>query len=348
MEQSLYHRFTGYDELTDVLIGSDEDVLVALDRMPALIHLPGADGAGRARFVSCLLHGNEDSGYRAVLGMLRRKDTYPFDLWVFIGNVRAARQEGWFAHRYLDDQEDFNRVWGLNHPTTRMRRCADAVLAELRRISGLEAAIDLHNNTGDNPPYAVLPVWSPGCLGLAAICADIAMAWGLKANALMEVLSDRCPVVAVECGMIGLPASTEYAVGVLDRFLGADLSKLATSSDRPPFIYEMGHRVSVRPEVAFAFGGVLSDDVDLVLMPGLDTTNFGLLPAGTVLGQAHPGAAMPLAAINMHGHDDAGRFFDLRVDGSVVVTCDLTPAMMTTTVVQARRDCLFYLASRRN
>jgi hypothetical protein len=348
MEGSLYHRFTGYDELTDILSGSDEDVLVALDRKPALIHLPGTGGRGRARFVSCLLHGNEDSGYRAVLNMLRRKDTYAFDLWVFIGNVRAARQEGWFAHRHLDDQEDFNRVWGLNHPTTRMRRCADAVLRELRTIPGLEAAIDLHNNTGDNPPYAVLPVWSEGCLGLAALCADTAMIWGLKANALMEVLADRCPTVAVECGMIGLPASTAYALRVLDRFLAADLSGLRTSRARPPFIWEMNHRVTVRPEVAFAFGGALSDAVDLVLAPGLDTTNFGLLPAGTVLGHAHTGSALPLLAKNMLGLDDTERFFHIEANGRVIVIRDLTPAMMTTTVVQARRDCLFYLARIRS
>ncbi|MPZ89484.1 MAG: hypothetical protein GEU81_15750 [Nitriliruptorales bacterium] len=347
MKETLYHRFTGYDELTDLLSGSDEDALAALDHKPALICITGSEGQGRARFVSCLLHGNEDSGYRAVLDMLRRKDTYPFDLWVFIGNVRAACQEGWFAHRYQDDQEDFNRVWGLGHPTTRMRRCADAVLAELGTISGLEAAVDLHNNTGDNPPYAVLPVWSDACLGLAALCADTAMVWGLKANALMEVLSDRCPVVAVECGMIGLASSTAFAMGVLERFLAADLRGLRTSPERPLFIWEMNHRVTVRPEVSFGFGGMLSDCVDLVLAPGLDATNFGLLPRGTIIGHAHCGAAMPLMAMSMQGQDDTERCFALQDDGSIVVSRDLTPAMMTTTVAQARRDCLFYLARRR-
>ncbi|MDQ3403211.1 MAG: hypothetical protein M3548_07425, partial [Actinomycetota bacterium] len=124
----LFLRFDGYDELKPLLDGSDEDVLVALGK-PALIRIPGTDDRPRARLVSVLLHGNEDSGYRAVLEVLRGGERYPFDLWVFIGNVRAAHTDGWFAHRYLENQEDFNRVWGLASPTTRMRRCADVVLS---------------------------------------------------------------------------------------------------------------------------------------------------------------------------------------------------------------------------
>jgi hypothetical protein len=340
----LFHRFTGYDELPDVLAGSDEDVLVALRGKPALIRIPGTDRAPRARFVSCLLHGNEDSGYRAVLELLRRKDAYPFDLWVFIGNTRAARQEGWFAHRYLDDQEDFNRVWGLGNPTTRMRRCADAVLEEMV-AQDLEGAVDLHNNTGDNPPYAILPVRTPSHLRLAALCADTGLLWPIRVHALMEVLSPFCPVVAVECGRAGDPRGTGYAVGALDRFLAADLS--ASEPARPGRLFELTVRVTVRPEVRFAFGGVLSDEVDLVLRPGLDTANFGMLLAGTELGRVDPGTALPLEAATVDGRDVSDRYFRLRDDGCLVVTEDVTPAMMTITVQQARRDCLFYVARRR-
>lgn len=344
MDDLLYHRFTGYDEIPDVLAGSDEDALVALRGKPALILIPGTDDRPRARFISCLLHGNEDSGYRAVLELLRRKERHPFDLWVFIGNTRAARQEGWYAHRYLDDQEDFNRVWGLGNPTTRMRRCADAVLAEIT-ATDLEAAIDLHNNTGDNPPYAVLPVRTPASLALAALCADTALLWRLQAHALMEVLSATCPVVAVECGQSGNPAGASYALAVVDRFLASPLDGSGPRS--PDRLFEMLSRVTVRSEVPFAFGGVLSDEVDLVLGPGLDTANFGMLLAGTELGRVHPGTAMPLHAEDMDGGDGTDRYFAVLPDGRLVATQDVTPAMMTTTVVQARRDCLFYVVRRR-
>jgi hypothetical protein len=346
MNDLLFHRLSGYDDLQDLLAGSDEDGLVALGGKPALIRLPGTDPVPRARFVSCLLHGNEDSGYRAVLELLRRKDAYPFDLWVFIGNTRAARQEGWYAHRFLDDQEDFNRVWGIGNPTTRMRRCAEEVLGEISALD-LEAAIDLHNNTGDNPPYAILADRSSAALGLAALCAGTALLWRLHMHALMEALSPVCPVVAVECGKAGVPEGTRYALGVLDRFLAPGLQNWMERGPLPERLFEMRHRVTVRDEVNFAFGGALTDDLDLVLASGLDAANFGMLFAGTEIGRVHPGTAMPLEVCSMDGVDEAERYFTIRDDGALMVTEDVTPAMITTTALQARRDCLLYLVRRR-
>jgi hypothetical protein len=342
MTTPLFTRFEGYDRLKPLLEGSDEDVLVALNGKPALIRIPGTDEAPRARFVACLLHGNEDSGYRAVLEVLRRGAHHPFDLWVLIGNVRAASQEGWYAHRFLDDQEDFNRVWDLSPSTTRMRRCADEVL-EILRAEPLEAAVDLHNNTGENPFYAVIPRWDPPTLALAARCANTALSWSLRAHTLMEALSSHCPAVAVECGVPGVPAHQRYATGVIDRLLAAT----DFSSGKPDRLFEMRGRVVVRPEVPFAFGGQLSDDIELVLHPGLDGANFGMLLAGTELGVVHPDGVMPLLVTDVQGRDVTDHYFAIRRGGSLIVTEDVTPVMMTTTVQQTRRDCLFYLARRR-
>jgi hypothetical protein len=340
----LYQRFEDYDEIKPLLQGSDEEVLVALRGKPALIRIPGTDARPRARLVACLLHGNEDSGYRAVLDMLREGAYYPYDLWVLIGNVRAASTGGWFAHRYLDDQEDFNRVWGLGPPTTRMRRCAAEIVEVLEREADLEAAVDVHNNTGDNPFYAILPQWSPEGLHLAATCSDLLLLWNLRNNTLMEALSDRCPSIALEAGMAGVAEHTAFAREALDRVLAADFDGGLRAPER---VYEIRARVIVRPEVAFAFGGALGDDLDLVLRPGLDSANFGVLLAGTEIGQVATGAAMPLCAMDMHGIDVTDRVFAVRDNGRLVVTTDTTPVMMVTTVRQTRQDCLFYVARRR-
>jgi hypothetical protein len=340
----LFHRFEGYDRLKPLLEGSDEEVLLALAGKPALVCIPGTDAKPRARLVTCLLHGNEDSGYRAVLDLLREGAHHPYDLWVFIGNVRAASTEGWYAHRYLDDQEDFNRVWGLDRLTTRMRRCAAEVLAILRGEAHLEAAIDIHNNTGDNPYYAILPRWSPEGLHLAATCIDRLLVWNLASHTLMEALADRCPSIALECGRAGIHAHAEFAAAALRRVLATDFDgPLRTPRD----IYEMRAKVTVRPEVAFAFGGPMTDELDLVLRPGLDGANFGMLLAGTVLGHVEPGGAVPLKAIDMDGADITHELLSARRDGTLVVTQDVTPVMMTTTVRQTRRDCLFYVGRRR-
>jgi hypothetical protein len=346
---ALYHRFDGYEELKALLEGSDEDVLVSLTGRPALIRIPAAGTAPTppARLVACLMHGNEPSGYRAVLEVLRRGERFPFDLWVSIGNVRAATQDGWYAHRYLDDQEDFNRVWEVGPTTTRMRRCAAEILAELRGAR-LEAAIDLHNNSGQNPYYAILPAPSAAGLRLAALCADTMLQWRLRAFTLMEALTDLCPTVAVECGLPHLPEGTAFASGVIHRFLGAAEFAASPEDDgaRPRRIVEMLHRVKVRPEVTFAFAGVVDEETDLVIVPGLDGYNFEVLPAGHTIGHIDIGAAMPLLGTDMSGAEVTDHYFRTTPDGRVITTEDITPVMMTTTVVQTRRDCLFYVSRR--
>jgi hypothetical protein len=344
----LYHRFDGYDEIKQILQGSDEDVLTALRGKPALIRIPGTDAKPKARLVASLLHGNEDSGYRGILNVLREGPHFPFDLWVFIGNVRAASTDGWFAHRYLDDQEDFNRVWGIGELTTRMRRCAADVLDVLEAEAELEAAVDVHNNTGDNPFYAILPEWSPDGLHLAALCTDTLLLWNHRAYTLMEALTGRCPAFALECGLPGIAAHAAFARSAIDRFLAVDLNEPEMEYRAPDRVYEMRYRVSVRPEVSFGFGGVMTDEMDLVLHPALDGYNYGMLLAGTELGHVDQGAAMPLVVHDMQGRDVTGQLFSVRHGGSLVANEDITPVMMVTTVRQARRDCLFYIARRRS
>jgi hypothetical protein len=346
MATDLYHRFDGYDEIKQLLQGSDEEVLLALGGKPALIRIPGTDRTPRARLVASLLHGNEDSGFRASLNVLREGPHYPFDLWVFIGNVRAASQDGWFAHRYLDDQEDFNRVWGIEQLTTRMRRCAADVLAVLAAEADLEGAVDIHNNTGDNPFYAILPRWSVEGLHLASVCTDTLLLWNHRAYTLMEALADRCPAFALECGLPGYSDHAAFARSALERFLAADMTDPDMEYRVPEQVYEIRYQVDVRPEVAFGFGGVMTDEMDLVLHPALDGYNYGMLLAGTELGHVDPAAAMPLIAHDMQGRDVTDQLFSIR-NGSLVVSEDVTPVMMVTTVRQARRDCLFYIARRR-
>jgi hypothetical protein len=362
--EPVYIRFEGYDDLKPLLDTSDEEVLLRLGK-PALIHILGTEpiSAGRddqqvcdsqhpgprcperprsqARFVSCLLHGNEDSGYRAVLELLRTGARFPFDLWVFIGNVAAASRDGWFAHRFLDGQEDFNRVWGMRDPSTPMRRIADAVIAELADV-GLEGAIDLHNNTGENPYYAVMPRKTDTTLALATTCADIVVEWGIRAHSLIEELAAHCPAVAVECGLPEREESRAFAAEVLHRFLTAP--SFEPRPNGAAALLRMRYRVTVRPETTFAFTNSLSNGLDLALLPGLDGQNFGMLLADTQLGHVRPDAPMPLAAVDIDGNDATERLFAVRSGGRLVVTEDVTPLMMTRTELQTRRDCLFYIA----
>jgi hypothetical protein len=294
--------------------------------------------------VSCLLHGNEPSGFVAMVDVLRRGERFPFDLWVLIGNVRAATEDGLYAHRHLDDQEDFNRVWGVRSATTDMRRCAAAILEQLRSAD-LEAAVDLHNNSGRNPYYSILTHLSPEGLLLASLCADTMLLWRLHLHTLMEALATVCPAVSVECGAPHLSDGDSFASGVVHRFLTADDFAVPAVGDRPRprQMVEILHRVTVRPDVELSFGAAV-DGAGFVVAPELDRYNFEVLPARHTIGHVDPGTAMPLFACDVTGRDITDQLFRITSDGAVIVTTDVMPMMMTTTERQARRDCLFYTA----
>ncbi len=334
-----YRRFP--DGLPDELLRLRPiELLRALDR-PTFIRFPGT-GSRPPRAVATLLHGDESTGLEALLTVLRRPQRYPFDLYVVLGNVRAALANGGFGHRFLDHQEDFNRVWGLEEPTTQMRRAADGMLAELR-AAGLEALVDVHNNTGNNPFYAIVTRRRPETLNLATLFTTTILRWDFRAHTLMEALEDECATIAVECGLPGRPESLAFAVDGLRRYLGAP--PLPTDILVRDFDMLGGLRkVVVRGEVGFTFGGELGDDVDFVVAEDADVHNFVEVPAGHVLGRVHPGAAMPVRAIDATGREVTDEHFAV-VDGAVVTTAPMTPVMMTRTVEAASKDCLFYVST---
>lgn len=329
------------DGLPDDLLGlTAREVLQALER-PTLIRLPGT-GQQAPRALATLLHGDEPTGLQAMLRILQRRRVYPFDLYVIVGNVRAALEPPGFAHRFLDDQEDFNRVWGRQEPTNALRRAADGMLDELR-AAGLEALVDVHNNTGDNPFYAIVTRRRPEVFNLATLFTTTLLEWDLGAHTLMEAMHDDCAAIAVECGLPGRPESLAFGIDALRRFLGEP----ALATDHLVRDFELLgslRKVAVRPEVRFRFGGDLDNDTDLVLAADADVHNFVEVPAGHVLGQVHPDAALPIRAVDATGQDVTGDHFT--IDGGLLVTTvPATPVMMTRTVAAARKDCLFYLAT---
>jgi hypothetical protein len=329
------------DGLDDALLDTDEHSLLQALGRPTLIRIPG-EGTQPPRALSVLLHGDESTGLQAIHRVLQHRRRYPFDLYVMIGNVQAALAPPGFASRYLDDQEDFNRIWGFDDPTTPQRVAADAILAELR-AAGPESVIDIHNNTGDNPFYAILTRVEPRALSLATLFTTTILRWDLQAATMMEALNDVATTAAVECGLPGRPESLAFAIDGIRRYLAAPpLDEPARVADHD--LLGGLVKVTVDPDARFRFGGELDDEHDLVLRPDADVHNFVEVPPGHVLGAIHPGAALPLRAVDARGRDVTADHLVAR-DGEVALRRTSVPVMMTRTVAATRKDCLFYLAT---
>lgn len=306
------------------------------------MRLPGT-GDEPARAVVTLLHGDESTGLEALLSILRRRHRFPFDLHVVVGNVEAALHGSGFAHRYLDGQEDGNRIWERPLPAdaSDQRRAADAVLDDLL-AAPLAGLIDLHNTTGANPFHGLVTDDDPASVDLATRFTTTLLRWDLGVGTILEAVADHAPAAAVECGLPGRHASTAFAVDGLRRFLGPPPGAI------PPPDHDLItdlRKVVVRPDVRIRFGGAPDRETDLTLVPDGDASNLRRVPAGHVLGHVRPGTPQPLRATTAAGADVTDELLTVTSAGAVITRVPTTPVMVVRTVEAVRKDCLCYLAS---
>lgn len=306
----------------------------------ALFHLPGADRS-RARLLSGGLHGNEPSGFHALHALLRDPPPLATDVLLFLGNARAACLQPRFTHRFVPGEEDMNRVW-VGEPFTALRRLAHQVLRALEPFP-LEAAVDLHNNSGQNPCYALLPAGAePRRVGLArAWTARVIVCEGLALGTLSEGMAPRCPAVVVECGKCGCPLADGAALAGARRWLGSKVAwEPEPAGAGPPETHRALCRVEVPREQEVAVGEALAGE-DLVIDPLLDRHNFQPLAAGTALARrATPRGR--LVARDLAGRDVSEAFLYQEGD-AVRLAREVVPIMITTRASIVKSDCLCYL-----
>ena len=303
---------------------------------PTLLRLKGLgrgpSGAGLPPLLlSVLLHGNETSGWDGLRRFLGAQPALPRDLLVFIGNVEAAAR----GLRKLPGQADFNRLW----------RPATGVAADLLASIGAQpllAVVDMHNNTGRTPHYAVLTDLSEGSLGLARLFADIGVYLERPASVLTRAFRGRAPCVALELGQVGDPQAAERAAGFIAALLDLDEPPQGAGDLR---LYRTLARVHPAEDAAFGFAETAEEGLDLILDGTLQASNFRPLPAGTAFGTARNGAC--LRVLDNQRQDVTEQFLEIR-DGRILATRNFIPAMYTADADMVRQDCLCYLMAPAN
>ena len=325
-------RLSIFEGLPDGLLQHDARALAGRLGGPSLIHLPGHREPPLV--VSVLLHGNETSGWEGLRRLLRERGTLPRSLIVFIGNVDAAAA----GVRTLAHQQDFNRIWrGAAGPEGSL---AAQVLQTLSARE-LFAAVDLHNNTGRNPHYAVLTHLTRDNLGLAYLFSDKAVHVREPDTVMTRALARRCPAVALELGPIGDARCEERAFDFLNRCLG--LGKIPPADETRLQMFRTEARVHVAAGVPFSFAGQERNH-PLVLTGGLEGVNFHELAPGTEFAVTS-GGLEGLRVRDVLHREVTGDYFELR-DGRVLLRRAVIPAMYTTDAVVIRQDCLCYFMKR--
>ncbi len=318
-----------------------EAFLERLERA-TLLRIPGRDRT-HTRVFSALLHGNEPSGLRALHRWLLRGVAPAVDLLCFVGAVEAAHAEPGFAHRMLPGGRDLNRCFAPPF-TGPEGRVAKALLAHLR-AARCQALVDVNNNTGHNPPYAVASRTDPERLALASWFADRFVDLDLRLGTMIEATQDDFPGITLECGRAGDPAADDEAERILTRF--AEAEELPRKAARPLTVLHEPVRVSLRPGCSVAFDASPQAIADLTVVDDIDRHNFETVPPGTRVGWLGQPGEWPLEARGANGRDVSRELFSER-DGCVVTQRELVPMMITTDPVIARLDCLFYVVRPRD
>ena len=265
-------------------------------------------------FVSVLLHGNEISGWDALRGLL--DEFRQVSALLFLANLDAARE----GVRALPDQVDFNRVWEGGDT-------AEAALAREVTVRVAAAnpylAVDIHNNTGQNPPYSVVCRADRKTLGFAGAFARRVLLASQPGGFQTRRFTRFCTAVTVEVGTPDDPDSTTRASGFL--------AKLLASYPDPPADARSAEKLALFETVARVTVGDATE-----IEPAMQRFNFRRAPAGAALTRSGP-----LRAQSADGTSVGSQYFRSQ-NGATVLTRPTILAMYTRDVESAQRDCLCY------
>ncbi|HPG25629.1 MAG: succinylglutamate desuccinylase/aspartoacylase family protein [Spirochaetaceae bacterium] len=306
-------------------------------------HVAGRDRS-RTRVVTTLLHGNEPSGFLAMHAWLRSGVVPAVDAICVVANVEAARLHPVFTHRSVPGRRDLNRCFGDPRDTEGVdpeARIAHAIL-DLIDHQRPEAVVDLHNNTGRNPAYAIGLDPSREALALAARFGRHFVWSHLRLGALLEAVSS-CPAVTVEVGKSGDDAADRIARAGLSALL--ETESLFEPLDRgvEVRILRMPMRARMRPGRRLVMAQALDPSAHLTMPDDLDRHNFEVVPAGARVGWVGPAEAdCPLELIDEAGRDRAADYFERQHD-ALVARRPFMPIMITMDAAIATSDCLFYV-----
>lgn len=326
------------NELPDAFLDINyRDIKKVFDK-PTLIYLKGSKDP--ALFISIMLHGNEFSGLMIMQEIFKKyKESQGYNLprsiWLFIGNVEAASQ----GVRRLENELDFNRAWpGTTEPDAPAAKLIDTVMRTITKEE-LFAAVDLHNNTGKNPPYGCISVVNEKNKYLCSFFNHIAMVFHIPKGISTMAFDDICPAITLECSTPGNRLGIDKAVALID-----DLIHMDHFPDKPLPSHDLqlvqnSAVLKIAENVNFGFENE-KGDFDLTLVENFDRHNFTRLETSEVF--AYTTLHKPLIATSDDGRDVTDALIH-NDNGALSLKRPLMPAMITLDKQIILQDCLCYL-----
>jgi hypothetical protein len=327
-----------FDHFPDALLDLPASELWRHLRGPSLFHLGGRQA--QPLFVTVLLHGNEDSGWRAIQSVLRqhRGAPLPRAMLLYVGNIAAAKAKV----RTRPEQEDHNRAWpGTPNPDTPLARLLADLVETVRRETPF-ASIDIHNNTGTNPHYGCVNRLEEQHLHLARLFSRTVVFFDRPVGVQSAALAPICPAVTVECGRIGDAASVAHAAEFVEAALAMQHFPDHRLPDSDLDLMRTHAIIRVPADASFSFDGT---DADFRLRTDLDRLNFSELEPGVLFGSLGGSGRRRFDIVAAADEGAVDGYFDYS-RGQIRLSQRAIPAMLTLDPNAVRLDCLGYLMHR--
>ncbi len=294
----------------------------------SLIHLEKGSSA-RTFVVSVLIHGNEKSSFKILQGFLAylQSSGLDYSLLILLGNLSGTKD----SMRHLKCQPDFNRIW-IDPPA----KYRDRVLHALQYIRGLNpyCLIDLHNNTGSNPPYACISTLDKKSIGLASLFSGSVVYFPKKLGLLIDETAGDFPSVVFECGVSMDPKPIDLAIRFLKQVI------------HQPWSYEELHRLgeSVKPQKTVGrfliIGASSKETIGFELASNIESKNFKGFLSGDEFAKGPKVSSIRYVADS--GEDLTSEIFICEGE-SLRFKKNVYPCMLTTNLDVALSDCIGYL-----
>jgi hypothetical protein len=320
-------------------LGNDYIDFLRILKNPTWITVPGKDSS-RSRAIVTLLHGNEPSGLKAVHSFLKSGEQPATNLGIFVASVNAALYPPMLSHRFLPDEEDFNRCF--NPPVnTRQRKLARNLLQQLQAFAP-EAIVDTHNTSGHSLPFAVSTLADKHSCQLTQMFTHRLVVIDQALGTLIEQRQEHCPIVTVEFGGFSDPDADDLAARSLHAFISND--QLFDSETIPLQILHSPLRLEIDRQTTLHYSSANHSAADITLFDTIDQLNFSRLQPGTALGWLSTKGLAGLKVMSAKGEDLTTVFFTER-GGLLITLKTITLFMATTDPSIAHQDCLLYLTS---
>jgi hypothetical protein len=326
------------DEIPDHLLDVSPSELHQVLPGPTLLRIPGEKEP--PFFICTLLHGNEPTGFLAVQQLLKRytrkKKPLPRSIWLFLGNVEAARENV----RHLPDQPDYNRIWkGGTLPEHRLV----TQLLEVLESTTMFAGVDIHNTSGKNPHYACVNKLDGPFINLGKMFSPTIVYFTRPDEVISRALAEFCTAITIESGQARDPFGVDHVLDFLEQCLALDSIPKNANNPSTPKVYHSIARIEVPDNCRIGFGESCRE-TDFNFVENLESMNFVEQAENTLVGwRCNPN--LKLAVVDEHGEDVSEGFISY-TNGEIRLIRSVVPSMLTTYAPNVLDDCLGYLMQR--